>query len=174
MDRRSMLGLMGAGAVGLAATPALADDKDKNEGKAKAHGHHAHDRIHKECLDACGDCARACDEAFHHCYMEVAEGKREHARSLHLVSDCAGFCSLSACLIAKHSPLMAHSCESCARACADTMAETSKFDSPEMKAVTKALKHCEATCKAMVEAMKKDGGSHHEHGESRTKGRDGI
>lgn len=160
MDRRSMLGMMGAGAVGLTAFSAAKADDEKDTHK----GHSGHDKIHEECLDACGDCAKACDEAFHHCYTQVAEGKKEHARSLHLVSDCAGFCSLSACMIARHSPLMAHSCDACAQACADTLAETSKFDSPEMQAVTKALKHCEATCKAMVAAMKEKG-YHHEHGE---------
>ncbi len=171
MDRRSMLGMMGVGAVGLTAFSARANADDKDDAQDKHKGHQGHDKIHQDCLQACGDCAKACDEAFHHCYMQVAEGKREHARSLHLVSDCAGFCALSACTIAKHSPLMAYSCDACAKACADTVAETSKFDSPEMRAVTKSLKHCEETCKAMVAAM---GKGHHDHGSgSKSSGRAG-
>lgn len=152
MDRREMLGALGIGAIGmttLASTSRAADDV----------GHHHHDKVHEDCLKACAECAQACDEAFHHCYLQLKEGKTEHADSLHLVSDCAGFCALSACLIAKHSPLMAHSCQSCAEACRATAAECDKFDSEEMKSTVKLLRECEKTCREMVAAMKK-GESH--------------
>jgi hypothetical protein len=92
MDRRTMLGMVGVGAVGLAAFP----------GSPAQAG--TLDNVHEDCLKACSECARACDETFHHCYKEVAEGKRDHAKPLHYLSDCAGFCGLSACMIAKHSP----------------------------------------------------------------------
>jgi hypothetical protein len=90
MERRTMLGMLGAGAVGAAliGKNAVADDTHDHE-----HAH-AHDKTHEDCLKACSDCAKSCDEAFHHCYMQVAEGKKEHAKPLHMVSDCAGFCSL--------------------------------------------------------------------------------
>ena len=77
--------------------------------------------------------------AFHHCVTQVAEGKKEHAKPLQYFADCAGFCALSACNIAKHSPLMAFSCDACGEACEATLAVVSKFDSEEMKAATKAL-----------------------------------
>ena len=150
MDRREMLGLLGAGAVGLTAMSsreAVAADPKL-------------DAMHKECLEACGDCAKACDMAFHHCYTQVAEGKRDHAKPLHYVADCAGFCALSACNIAKHSPLMVHSCESCAEACKATLAVVSQFDSEEMKATAKSLERCEKSCRAMVAGM---GHEHHDH-----------
>ena len=150
MDRREMLGMLGAGAVGLTALSGQ---------EALAQGASARlDDVHKECLEACSECARACDMAFHHCTMQVAEGKREHAKPLHYAIDCSGFCALSACNIAKHSPLMAYSCEACAEACKSTHAVLSKFDSEEMKAATKALARCEKACLAMVEAM----GHHHD------------
>jgi len=149
MDRRQMIGMMGAGAAGLAALSgreAVAADPEKL------------DAVHKECLEACSDCAKACDMTFHHCYTQVAEGKRDHAKPLHYVADCAGFCALAACNIAKHSPLMAYSCEACAEACKSTIAVVSAFDSPEMKDVTKSLTRCEKACRAMVESM---GHEHH-------------
>jgi hypothetical protein len=159
MKRREMLGALGVGAAGLAALSA---------GEARAqheHEHaHQHDKVHEDCLKACSDCAKTCDETFHHCYMMVAEGKREHAKPLHLVSDCAGFCSLSACMIAKHSPLMVHSCAACAEACKATAAEVEKFDSREMKEAARALHDCERSCRAMVAAM---GG--HQHGAPATR-----
>ncbi len=151
MDRRELLGALGAGAVGLgtlATGGALAAPADHE-------GHEGHDdKAHADCLKACGDCAIVCDKTFAHCYTEVAAGKKEHAKSLRLVSDCAGFCSLSACMIAKKSPLMVYSCMSCAEACKDTAAEVGKFDSPEMQMAVKTLKACEASCRAMVASMK--------------------
>jgi hypothetical protein len=148
MDRRTMLGMVGVGAVGLAAFPG---------GEARASGL---DKTHEDCLKACSDCAKACDETFHHCYKEVAEGKRDHARPLHFLSDCAGFCGLSACMIARHSPLMVDSCNSCAEACRKTAAVVEKFDSEEMRMAAVKLRACEKSCLAMVEAMK--GSSAHE------------
>ena len=148
MNRREVFGVLGA--AGLSALAA-------GEAAAQAHEHehaHHHDKTHEECLKACGDCAKSCDETFHHCYLMVADGKKEHAKSLHLLSDCAGFCALSACMIAKHSPLMIHSCLACAEACKETAAEVGKFDSPEMKDAVKALERCEASCREMVKAMK--------------------
>ena len=147
MDRRELLGVLGASAVGLASVAG-------REARAQGEGH-THDKVHEDCLKACTDCANVCDETFHHCYLEVSKGKTEHAKSLHLVSDCAGFCSLSACLIAKHSPLMVHSCAACAEACKATAAEVGKFDSPEMKAATKSLLACEKSCREMVAHMGK-------------------
>ena len=104
MDRRELLGLLGAGAVGLGALNAARGDDNADDHCCEL------DKTHEDCLKACADCAKTCDMTFHHCYMKVAEGKKEHAKSLHLLSDCAGFCGLSACMIAKHSPLMAYSC----------------------------------------------------------------
>jgi hypothetical protein len=146
MDRREMLGMLGVGAVGLAAM----------SGREAAA--HELDPVHKECLEACSDCAKACDMGFHHCLTLAAEGKKEHAKPLEYFESCAGFCALSACNIAKHSPLMAFSCDACEDACKETLAVVSKSDSPEMKAAAKALARCEKSCAAMVEAM-----GHHHH-----------
>jgi len=153
MKRRELLGALGAGAAGLAALSTA-------PASAQEHAGHHHDQVHEDCLKACSDCAKTCDETFHHCYLQVSEGKKEHAKALHLVSDCAGFCSLSACMIAKHSPLMVHSCAACAEACKATAAECENFDSPEMKSAVQKLRKCESSCRDMVKAM---GGHEHHH-----------
>lgn len=151
MRRREMLGALGAGAAAFSAATAHADDKPK------AHDHSAMmTKAHTDCLDACGDCAKTCDMTFHHCVMEVAAGKGEHAKALQLLTDCAGFCALSACMIAKSSPLMGYSCMACAEACKATIVEVSKFDQPEMKKAVVALKRCEDSCVAMNQAMGHD------------------
>jgi len=141
MHRRELLGVLGATVAGLIAVT----------------GGEAHaapmDKAHEDCLKACTDCAKECGETFHHCYMQVAQGKKEHAKALHLVSDCAEFCGLSASMIAKHSPLMVHSCLACAEACKACATECDKFDSAEMKACAKSCRECEKSCLEMVKAM---------------------
>ena len=151
MDRREWLGALGAGAVGLTALSAHADEKSL-ESCFKL------DKTHEECLEACGECAKACDMTFNHCYRQVAEGKKEHARAMRLAADCAGFCALSACNIAKMSPLMAHACMACAEACKSTYPEVEKFDSDEMKMAAKKLRECEKSCREMVAMMKSGAG----------------
>jgi len=151
MDRRELLGTLGAGALGLTAIAARADEKNSEHCCEL-------DKAHEDCFKACSECAKACDMMFHHCYTKVAEGKAEHARPLHFASDCAGFCALSACMIAKHSPLMVHSCAACAEACKETAAEVGKFDDEHMKAAAQALRDCEKSCREMVSQM---GGHHH-------------
>jgi len=152
MDRREMLGALGAGAVGLVAMSAQAADKSEDSCCEL-------DQVHADCLKACADCAKACDQTFHHCYTQLAEGKKEHAKALHLAGDCAGFCGLSACNIAKQSPLMMYSCEACAEACKVTAAEVGRFDAEMMKTTARKLRECEASCRAMVANMKSHGHS---------------
>ncbi len=147
MDRREMLGMMGAGAIGLTAMTARADDKSDDHCCEL-------DKVHEDCLKACTECAKACDMTFHHCYTKVAEGKADHAKPLHFVSDCAGFCTLSARMITKHSPLMVHSCAACAEACKATAAEVERFDSEEMKRAAQKLRECERSCREMVANMR--------------------
>lgn len=147
MDRRELLGMVGVSALGLTAMSAKADDKSSA-------GHCCElSQTHKDCLEACNECATACDVTFHHCYMQLAEGKKEHAKALHLAADCAEFCRLSASLIAKQSTLMAHSCRACAEACKNTAAEVDRFDSHEMKDAVKKLRKCEESCRDMVAKM---------------------
>jgi hypothetical protein len=144
MQRRECLGVLGATAAGLAAISATS---------AQAQHSVTLDKAHESCYEACSSCAKSCDMTFHHCVRMLAEGKKEHARALHMVADCAEFCKLSATMIARHSPLMVQSCASCAEACKACAAACSKFDSEEMKACAEACKKCEESCREMVKAM---------------------
>src|SRR4028119_1019888 len=108
MNRREILSVLGAGAAGLAAVPtglALARQEK---------GNHEHDHeAHQDCLKACSDCADECNAMFHHCLELTREGKQGHAHPAQVALDCAAFCTLSATLIARHSPLMIHACQAC-------------------------------------------------------------
>lgn len=141
MQRRELLGVLGAGAAGWISV--IGDDAKG----AKM------DKVHEVCLKACSDCAESCDDTFYQCFLEVGEGKSNFAKALQLTSDCAAFCGLASSMIAKHSPLAIFSCHACAEACKACSAECDKFDAPEMKACVKACRYCEKTCGEMVHAM---------------------
>ena len=127
--------------TGLAAAPIQADDKDHKE----------HGAMFEQCAKVCAECQIACDKNFHHCFMLVESGKKDHAKAAHLSVDCAEFCALSAKLTARHSALAGTACEACAKACDACAAECQKFTNmPEMKACAESCKKCAASCREMV------------------------
>jgi len=146
-----MLGGLGATTAGLLVATS-------NNARAQHEGHH--DKTHEDCLKASQDCSRECNESFHHCYEQVAQGKKDHAKALHLVADCARFCDLSATLVANRSSLMIHACAACTEACKACAAECETLDSPHMRDCVKACRACEAACRQMVKAM---AGHEHHH-----------
>ena len=117
-----------------------------------------HDKHFDDCANICAECQIVCEKNFHHCSQLVESGKKEHAKAMILSLDCAEFCTLSAKLTARHSPLAAPSCETCAKACDACAAECEKFpDQPEMKACAETCKKCAASCREMVKMV----GAHH-------------
>jgi hypothetical protein len=160
--RRELLGALGTGAAGMAF---LTNRSEAVAGQAPApkDEHAGHDPRHaaimRECDEACGHCEATCNMAFHHCITQTAAGKVEHAKMAQLVIDCAAFCTLSAAMIARHSPLMAESCRACEAACR-RCAEECGSDSSDamMKACATACRKCEESCRNMVRVM---GGEHH-------------
>jgi hypothetical protein len=148
MVRRELLGALSITAAGLLGAIGRV---------ARADHENHHDEVHESCLKNCLACKLECDQAFHHCTAALAEGKKEYARALHLVADCAAFCDLSATLIARHSSLMVHACAACASACQECGSECDKFNMPKLKDCARACHNCESACRAMV----KSAGDHH-------------
>jgi hypothetical protein len=102
LKRREILGALGMSAAGIAlwadktlATAAQSGDDDPK-----------HAGMKKSCCDACGECAQACNKAFHHCVEQAAGGKPRHAKMAQTVADCAAFCALSAEMISRQSMMM--------------------------------------------------------------------
>ncbi len=147
MDRRELLGVLGATAAGLAAVTGRATAAEE------AHAHEGHGDSHEACAEACVDCEKHCNQGFHHCFKQVQAGKAGHAKAMHLCVDCGDVCSTSGKLVARMSPLMGHVCHACAESCAACIAECEKLNDPEMKDVVASLRKCEASCRAMVKAM---------------------
>jgi hypothetical protein len=147
--RREIFGALGAGAAGLtliagnnaARAQSVADD-------------HKHVEMNKKCCNICDDCARACNEAFHHCVEQAAGGKARHAKVAQVVADCAAFCTLSATMIGRDSAMMMFSCRACADACRQCARECEPFIAdPAMKQCFDACTRCEESCRNMVKAM---------------------
>ena len=127
----------------LAGTPLNADDKT-----AAKDAHHA---AYMECAKACGECALACDSCASHCAKLVADGKREHLKTLQTCQDCAAFCGTAACITAKAGPFSDLICTSCADACKRCGDECDKYKSDQvMKECADECRKCEKACRDML------------------------
>ena len=116
------------------------------------------DEVHEDCLKACESCERTCNETFHHCYTKVAEGKKEHAKALHLVAELRQVLRLVGRPDREPEPAHGPRLPGVRRGVQGVRAECDRFDSAEMKSCVKACRECETTCRAMVKAM---GHDHH-------------
>jgi hypothetical protein len=141
MDRRELLGVLGAGAAGLVAlrgTTARADDE--------GHEHEGH-------IKTIAECAKVCNEAAHHCVTAVKAGGPHaelHAKSYEAAMDCQAFCTLTAALMARSSPMAKYAHQACAGACRDCAAACDGHQDEIMKACVKACRECENVCRQMA------------------------
>jgi len=143
MDRRELLGVLGAGAAGMVAMGGTA--------RADHEGHH------HEHIKTIGECARVCNEAAHHCLEQLCKGGPHaelHAKAHEATMDCQAFCTLTAALMARSSPMAKYAHMSCAEACRDCAAACEGHEDAYMKECVRACKACEKVCREM-------GGSHH-------------
>jgi hypothetical protein len=115
--------------------------------------HHGHMML---CAKACADCQLQCDACFEHCRKLVAEGKKEHAKTVQTCVDCADCCKLAASLAARSSPFAGAACDCCARCCDECAAACETFkDDKHMAECAKSCRDCAKACREMVEHIKK-------------------
>lgn len=145
MDRRDLLALLGIETASLAALGVRAAHAAENPDHR--------DDPQEACVNACKACATKCAETCHECIEQLAAGKKEYAKALQLVSDCEAFCTLSASMISRRSPLMAYSCAACADACRDCAKECDQLGSTTMRECAERCRSCEKACRDMVRAM---------------------
>ena len=148
MNRREVLGALGASAAGLTAFASGA----KTFG---AEDEHEHQTPFEKCAKACADCQTHCDSCFHHCAELVAKGDKDHAKSMHACVDCAECCKLAATLSARLSPYAAAACECCAKCNDDCAAACEKFpDDKHMAMCAKSCRDCAKACREMIQHLK--------------------
>src|SRR5438105_5030422 len=93
MNRRMMLGMLMTASLVLAGGAGL-NTYAGGKTKVKTSGEDAHTHGHfMKCAKECADCQQQCDSCFHHCAKLVADGKKEHAKAMHLCVDCADLCA---------------------------------------------------------------------------------
>jgi hypothetical protein len=154
--RRDILGALGTGAAGLA----LIATKTKAAYGQSGADDPKHAGMTKSCCDTCGDCAVACNKAFHHCVEQASNGKPRHGKMAQTVADCAAFCALSATMISRKSLMMVLSCQACADACRRCARECEIFDTDlDMTICKDACVKCEESCRNMVKAMGAESGT---------------
>jgi len=140
MDRRELLGVLGAGAAGLATMGG-------GTARAAAEGHE-HDGHFK----TLADCARTCNAASHHCLEQLTKGgahAEHHAKAHEAAMDCQAFCTLTATLMARSSPMAKYAHQACADACRDCAKACEGHQDEIMKECVKACLDCEKMCRSM-------------------------
>lgn len=134
-----IVALMGA-AMSLGA-PQAAQKGDKEK-------HRAH---FEKCALECNNCQRACDDCALHCASMLAEGKKEHRKTLETCLDCADHCAAAARIVSRQGPFSALICKACAEACARCGKECERFpDDARMKQCAQECRKCEQACNEML------------------------
>jgi hypothetical protein len=114
--------------------------------------HHATPEM-EACLKECARCAKECESCLNHCTYLVADGKKEHVRTLRTCNDCGDMCAISGKLVARDGAYMNLMCAACAKACDGCGAECAKFPHDEhMARCAKACEDCATACREMVKA----------------------
>jgi hypothetical protein len=151
MDRRELLTALGAGAVGLAAF-------SRETARASQQDHVHHEKVQQDCMKACTECSRTCNETASHCLDELAAGSgnaKMHARVHALTMDCQAFCALSAAMVERNSALMQYSCDACAEACRICAEACDRHPASEVvKQCGETCRTCERACREMVKSMR--------------------
>lgn len=112
---------------------------------------HHHDAVYKKCATACTDCQKECDSCAAHCANMLAEGKKDHLRSLRTCQDCATHCSAAACIVARKGPFADLICKACAEACKRCGNECEKFkEDAHMRKCAESCRKCENACREML------------------------
>jgi hypothetical protein len=111
----------------------------------------AHEHGDDACARACADCMLACESCFNHCAGLVADGKKDHARTMQTCNDCGDFCALAAKIVGRHGPMKVTTCEACAKVCDTCGGACEKFpDDGHMKACAKSCRDCAKACREMI------------------------
>src|SRR5262249_39007845 len=140
-----------AAAAGPRALPPPGPPDPTGAAATKPAADHKHDSHFMDCAKACHACARECDACGAHCAKLIAEGKKEHLKTLKTCQDCGTFCSAAACITARSGPFSDLICKSCADACKRCGDACSKYKTDEMmKRCADECYRCEKACKEML------------------------
>jgi len=143
MNRRDVLGTLGATAVGLAAVKAVgAQERTAGKRKGAAAEHSQADMV----AMACAECIAACSKCMRHC---TKQAKPDLAKCAELCADCSACCAC--CAQCCHGMMAGTACEMCTKMCEACAAECEKFaDDAVLAACAKSCRDCAKACQAMA------------------------
>src|SRR5437763_1625087 len=67
----------------------------------------AHHEVHEKCAKACFECSRECNSCAHHCAHLLADGKKDHLKTMALCVDCGTICAAAGEVTGRAGPLSA-------------------------------------------------------------------
>lgn len=102
----------------------------------------------QSCIDACNDCALACDHCVASCLKEPDVNAM--ARCIALDIDCAEICRLAVATMARGSELAGPMCELCAEACEECGRECAKHKMDHCQKCAEACRRCAEECRRMA------------------------
>ena len=115
---------------------------------------HDQPKVFADCAKACAACQLECDMCFKYCTALLAEGKKDHDKTVQTCADCGECCKLAATLCARSSPYSTPACECCTMCCDDCATACEKFaDDKHMVACAKSCRDCAKACRELVGMM---------------------
>jgi uncharacterized protein Yka (UPF0111/DUF47 family) len=128
---------------------------DGTNAGGKAGGHHA--AHFDKCAKACTTCMRECESCAHHCAHLIAQGQKEHLKTLGTCADCADFCTAAARIVSRGGSMAGTICESCAKACDICGKACEDLPNDEhMQRCAKACRDCARECREMIQHLSQD------------------
>jgi hypothetical protein len=93
-----------------------------------------------------------CESCAKHCAGLLAKGEKKHLKTLGTCADCGDFCALAARVVSRRGPLVATTCEACAKACdvCGKACEENGGSDEHMKRCAKECRACEKACREML------------------------
>jgi len=148
--RKLLLPAAGVALAALSYAAVTAQDTPKSRVSKAPSGDQA--AMSEQCAKACDDCKRECDRCGNHCAEMVAQGHKEHLKTLRTCQDCATHCGAASCIVARRGPFSDLICTACADACkrcGDACEEHASHDA-EMKRCGEECRKCEKACRDML------------------------
>ncbi|AWM37090.1 hypothetical protein C1280_08670 [Gemmata obscuriglobus] len=109
-----------------------------------------HDAAFESCAKACNDCEQVCTSCATHCADLLAQGQKDHQKTLATCRDCATTCAAAARIVAAKGPFADLICTACADACKRCGDACDQFkDDPMMKQCADECRRCEKVCRDM-------------------------
>src|SRR5262245_24153219 len=144
MRKMTVGALAGVAALaGFVCLPLTADEPKSTRGD-----HHA---AFMDCAKECGQCALACDACAAHCGRLIADGMKDHLKTMQTCQDCASVCGSAACITARGGPFSDLICTACADACKRCGEACDAHGNDRMmKKCADECRQCEKACREMV------------------------